>query len=196
MRRILLLLVPLLWLAQAATAEDAGLPQAQIATSLGTITIALDRANAPATVANFIHYAKAGHFDNTLFYRVVPHFVIQAGDIDAKGHALPEYAPIPLESANGLKNVRGSIAMARTDEPNSAGSAFFINLANNRSLNPKPGDAPNTTGYAVFGKVVEGMDVVDAIAAVPIGGGAGPFPEAAPATPVVIDKVTVSDLTP
>ena len=196
MKRILLLLAPVLWLTQAAMAEDASLPQAQIVTSLGTITIALDRANAPATVANFIHYVKAGHYDNILFYRVVPHFVIQAGDIDAKGRALPEYAPIPLESANGLKNVRGSIAMARQDKPDSAGSDFFINLANNRPLNPKPGDAPNTTGYAVFGKVIDGMDVVDAIAAVPIGGGAGPFPEASPKTPVLIEKVTVSEPAP
>ena len=192
MRPILLLLVPLLWLAQAAAAEDLG-PLARIETSLGTITIALDRAHAPATVANFIHYAKAGHFDNTLFYRVVPHFVIQAGSIDAKGHALPEYAPIPLESANGLKNVRGSIAMARSGKPDSAGADFFINLANNRPLDPKSGEAPNTTGYAVFGKVIEGMDVVDAIAAVPLGGGTGPFPEASPKEPVVIEKVTVSE---
>ncbi|MGC9955120.1 MAG: peptidylprolyl isomerase [Rhizomicrobium sp.] len=195
MKRVLLLLAPVLWLAQAAMAEDAGLPQAQIATSLGTITIALDRARAPATVDNFVRYAKGGHFDGTAVYRVVPGFVIQAGSIKADGSAKETYLrPIPLESANGLKNVRGSVAMARSDEPASATAEFFINLANNGAgLDPKPGAAPNTTGYAVFGHVTQGMDVVDKIAAIKLGGGKGPFPDAAPKTPVVIVKVTVSE---
>ena len=196
MRRFLLLLAPILWLAQAATAADAGLPQAQIATSLGTITIALDRAHAPATVDNFIRYAREGHFDGTMVYRVVPHFVIQAGSTEPGGTARAAHAPIPLESGNGLGNVRGSVAMAR-DTPNSATAEFFINLEDNGAgLDPKPGAAPNTTGYAVFGHVIAGMDVVDNIAAVPIGNGSGPFPDAEPVTPVVIEKVTVSEPAP
>jgi peptidyl-prolyl cis-trans isomerase A (cyclophilin A) len=194
MRPILLLLVPLLWLAQAAMAEDAGLPQAQIATSLGTITVALDRARAPATVDNYIRYAREGHFDGTVFYRVVPGFVIQTGSYDAAGNPRGVHEPIALESANGLSNVRGAVAMARGDEPASATAEFFIDLDDNSAgLDPKPGAAPNTTGYAVFGRVIAGMDVVDKIAATPLAGGKGPFPDAAPATAVVIVKVTISE---
>ena len=191
MRRILLLLAPVVWLAQAAMAEDAGLPQAQIATSLGTITVALDRAHAPATVDNFIRYAREGHFDGTLVYRVVPHFVIQAGSYGADGKYRGLHAPVALES--GQSNVRGTLAMARGDEPVSATAEFFIDLAdvNATALDPKPAAPPNTTGYAVFGKVVEGMDVVDAIAATPVGGGKGPFPAHEPVTPVVIKNVTI-----
>jgi peptidyl-prolyl cis-trans isomerase A (cyclophilin A) len=194
MRCILLLLAPVVWLAQAAMAEDAGLPQAQIATSLGTITIALDRAHAPATVDNFARYARAGHFDGTVVYRVVPGFVIQAGSIEANGKARGVHEPIALESGNGLSNVRGAVAMARSDEPASATAEFFVDLQDNGAgLDPKPGAAPNTTGYAVFGKVIAGMDVVDKIAATPLAGGTGPFPDAAPKTPVVIEKVTVNE---
>jgi cyclophilin family peptidyl-prolyl cis-trans isomerase len=190
-----LLLLPVLLLAGRAAAQEANGPVAQIETSLGTITIALDRANAPATVDNFIRYAREGHFDGTVVYRVVPRFVIQAGSITAGGKARRTHKPIVLESANGLTNVRGAVAMARGSKPRSATAEFFIDLADNRTLDPKPMAAPNTTGYAVFAKVVEGMDVVDAIAAVPLGGGKGPFPDAAPATPVTIEKVTVTDTT-
>ena len=191
MRRILLLLASVLWLAQAATAQDMGLPQAQIVTSLGTISVALDRAHAPATVDNFIRYAREGHFDGTVVYRVVPAFVIQAGSYGADGKYRGLHAPIALES--GQSNVRGTLAMARGDEPVSATAEFFINLQDNGAgLDPKPGAAPNTTGYAVFGKVIAGMDVVDKIAALPTGNGKGPFPDAEPVTPVVIEKVTVS----
>ena len=197
MRRILLLLAPVLWLAQAATAQDMGLPQAQIVTSLGTISVALDRAHAPATVDNFIRYAREGHFDGTVVYRVVPYFVIQAGSIEASGKSREAHAPIPLESGNGLGNVRGSVAMARGDDTASATAEFFINLEDNGAgRDPKPGAAPNKTGYAVFGHVVGGMDVVDKIAAVPTGNGKGPFPDAEPVTAVVIVKVTVSETVP
>jgi cyclophilin family peptidyl-prolyl cis-trans isomerase len=195
MRRALLLLAPVLWLAQAAVAGDTGLPQAQIATSLGAITVALDRAHAPATVDNFIRYAREGHFDGTLVYRVVPHFVIQAGSYGADGKYRGLHAPIALES--GQSNVRGTLAMARSDEPASATAEFFINLEDNGAgLDPKPGAAPNTTGYAVFGHVIAGMDVVDKIAALPTGGGKGPFPDAEPVTAVTIEKVTVRETAP
>ena len=195
MRRMgFLLLLPVLLFAGRAAAQ--GTLEARIETSLGTITIALDRDHAPATVDNFVRYAKGGHFDGTVFYRVVSRFVIQAGSFKADGSWKRTYLqPIPLES--GLSNVRGAVAMARGDEPASATAEFFIDLRNNgASLDSKPGDAPNKTGYAVFGHVTDGMDVVDKIAAVPLKGGKGPFPKAAPKTPVVIEKVTVSETAP
>lgn len=188
--RIALALFAAILLLPAAAA-----PQATIQTSLGTVTVALDDAKAPATVANFIRYAREGHFDGTVVYRVEPGFVIQAGSYEANGtYRPPMYAPIALESGNGLSNVRGAVAMARSDEPTSATAEFFIDLADNSpALDPKPGSAPGTTGYAVFGHVVAGMDVVDRIAAVERGNGKGPFPDSEPVTPVVIEKVTISD---
>lgn len=166
-------------------------PRATIETSLGNIVVELDPEHTPATVANFIRYAKEGHFDGTVFYRVVPGFVIQAGSYDAEGKSHPIHEAIPLETANAASNLRGTITMARADEPNSAMAEFFINLADNPGLDRMPDDHDNKTGYATFGHVVEGMDVVDKIAMVPLMGGVGPFPDAAPAMPVTILKVTV-----
>jgi len=188
--RFLLSVAVFLLAGQAVFAQEA-----RIETSLGTIVIALDRAHAPVTVDNFIRYAKEGHFDGTAVYRVVPGFVIQAGSFEADGKERAVHTPIALESGNGLTNVRGSVAMARDgDVPASATAEFFIDLDDNTfGLDPKAGDAPGKTGYAVFGKVTAGMDVVDKIAALPLAGGKGPFPDAAPATPVVITKVTVSE---
>ena len=197
MKRLgILLLLPALLFASRAGAQGTEGPAAQIATSLGTITVALDRARAPATVENFIRYAKEGHFDGTVVYRVVPGFVIQAGSIEADGKERGVHEPIALES--GLSNVRGAVAMARDAAvPASATAEFFINLQDNGAgLDPKPGAAPNKTGYAVFGKVIAGMDVVDKIAATPLAGGTGPFPDAAPKAPVVIKTVTVSEAAP
>lgn len=168
-------------------------PQAKVETSLGNFTIVLDRTNAPKSVANFIAYAREGHYDGTIIYRVAPGFVIQMGSFEAGGTARATHAPIALESANGLKNVRGSVAMARQTEPASATAEFFVNLTDNPDLDPKSGAPSNTTGYAVFGRVSEGMDVVDKIAAVPLGG-EGPFPPSAtPATPITIRKITVME---
>jgi cyclophilin family peptidyl-prolyl cis-trans isomerase len=192
MRIGFLLLAPALLLAVPAEAA----PEARIETTLGTIVVALDAEKAPATVANFIRYAREGHYDGTVFYRVVPGFVLQAGSYRAGGVYKPtQHAPIPLETANGLSNLRGTIAMAREDKPQSATSEFFINLddVNARGLDPKPAAAPGTTGYAVFGHVTEGLDVVDKIAAVRLGGGKGPFPDFEPMTPVVILKVTIDE---
>jgi len=168
--------------------------EARLTTSMGDIVIALDAAKAPATVANFVRYAKEGHYNGTVFYRVVPGFVIQAGSMGADGKWRPMHKPIALESGNGLSNTRGTIAMAREDKPASAMAEFFINLsdANAQGLDPKPGDPPGTTGYAVFGRVTAGMEVVDAIAAVPLGGKKGPFPGAYPIKPVIIRKVTIA----
>jgi cyclophilin family peptidyl-prolyl cis-trans isomerase len=170
--------------------------EATIETSMGKITVALDDAHAPKTVANFIRYAREGHFDGTVVYRVEPGFVLQMGSYDAKGNQRPMHEPIALETASGLTNVKGTLSMARTSDPNSATSEFFINLSDNAALDPTVGAPPNTTGYAVFGHVTVGSDVVDKIASVPLGGITGPFPpESSPLKPVTITKVTVTDTT-
>jgi cyclophilin family peptidyl-prolyl cis-trans isomerase len=184
----------LIGLAVAVALFFAGAAQGQtakIVTDLGTITVALDAEHAPKTVANFLTYAREGHFDGTVIYRVVPGFVIQMGSYEADGHARPAHAPIALETSNGLKNLRGTLSMARGDDPVSADAEFFINLSDNtEALDPKPDAAPNTTGYTVFAKVTDGMDVVDKIASSVLGG-KGPFPAAAPAFAVTIQKVTI-----
>ncbi|MGH6870686.1 MAG: peptidylprolyl isomerase [Rhizomicrobium sp.] len=190
MRIVVAVAVCLLWALAPVAVQPVAAQTAKIETTLGTITVALDAAHAPRTVANFIAYAKEGHFDGTVIYRVVPGFVIQMGSYEADGSERPKHDPIALESANGLKNLRGTLSMARNDDPGSATAEFFINLSDNPELDPKAGDAPNTTGYAVFAKVIDGMDTVDRIAQSPLGG-KGPFPEAAPAIPVTITRVTV-----
>lgn len=136
-------------------------------TNKGEIVIELDSAKAPLTAKNFLTYVKAKHYDGTVFHRVIPGFMIQGGGFGAKDGKLTEKAtekPVKNESSNGLKNVRGSIAMARTSDPDSATAQFFINVKDNPSL-----DFPSMGGYAVFGKVVKGMDVVDQIKAVETG---------------------------
>jgi peptidyl-prolyl cis-trans isomerase A (cyclophilin A) len=156
-------------------------------TSMGAIVIELDAAKAPKTVANFIGYVDAGHYDGTVFHRVIPDFMIQGGGMNAQMQEKPTKAPIALESRNGLNNVKGSVAMARTAVPDSATSQFFINLKDNSFL-----DAANSrdgNGYAVFGRVVSGMDVVDRIWAVPTAT-QGPH-QNVPVTPVVIRKASV-----
>ncbi|MDB6098496.1 MAG: cyclophilin type peptidyl-prolyl cis-trans isomerase [Gammaproteobacteria bacterium] len=175
----------------AARAQEATAPQVQFKTSLGSITVALDPAHAPKTAANFLRYVKEGHFDGTVIYRVVPGFVLQAGSYGPEGDAKSAHEPIPLETSSGLTNMRGSLSMARSSYPASATAEFFINLSDNPALDPDAGAPADTTGYAVFGKVVDGMDVVDKIAATPTGSGKGPFPDASPITPVVIEKVTL-----
>jgi peptidyl-prolyl cis-trans isomerase A (cyclophilin A) len=152
-------------------------------TSAGTIVVELDAAKAPKSVDNFLQYVKAGHYDGTVFHRVINNFMIQGGGMTADLKEKPTRAPIPLESKNGLKNERGTVAMARTNDPNSATAQFFINVKDNDFLNQP--QARDGNGYAVFGKVVEGMDVVDKIRAVPTG------PGDVPLTPVVIKRATV-----
>lgn len=156
-------------------------------TSAGVIVIELDPAKAPKTSANFLEYVKSGHYDGTVFHRVIPDFMIQGGGMTPDLQAKPTRAPIPLESRNGLDNVRGSVAMARTSVPDSATAQFFINLKDNDFLNAAK--AADGNGYAVFGKVVAGMDVVDAIAKVPTTG-KGPH-QNVPVTPVTIRKASV-----
>ena len=142
------------------------LPQVKLSTNQGDIVLELDPGKAPKTVANFLGYVKDKHYDGTVFHRVIDGFMIQGGGFAADMQQKPTRAPIELEARNGLKNDRGTIAMARTGNPNSATSQFFINVVNNDMLN-----APNPDGfgYAVFGKVISGMEVVDKIRAVPTG---------------------------
>lgn len=174
----------LLGLAAPALAE----PAVEIDTSMGNIVVELDREHAPRTVDNFLRYVMEGHYDGTLIYRVQPGFVIQAGSFDSATHARSVHEPVPLEAGNGLSNRRGTIAMARQTDPNSATAEFFINLADNARLDRQEGDAEGMTGYAVFGRVVSGMDVVDKIASVPVGMG-GPMPGQWPQTPITIERI-------
>jgi peptidyl-prolyl cis-trans isomerase A (cyclophilin A) len=169
--------------AQGAASHD---PQVLIKTSAGNIRIELFPAQAPKTVANFIAYVKAGQYNGTLFHRVIRNFMIQGGGYDAHFAEKPTRAPIPLESQNGLKNVKGSVAMARTSAPDSATAQFFINTVDNPNLDyPKP----DGNGYAVFGKVVQGMDVVQKIEATPTGSN-GMMGDV-PTTPVIIESASL-----
>ena len=133
----------------------------KLQTTEGDISIELNAEKAPKTVANFLQYVKAGHYNGVVFHRVIDGFMSQTGGYDAKLNQRPTKPPIPLESHNGLSNVRGSVAMARTGHPHSATSQFFINVVDNPPLDGDPGNP--ASGYAVFGHVIEGMDVVDKI---------------------------------
>ncbi len=164
MTRFLLLLA--FAAAFAAPAESAN-PRVKLETSKGTIVIELDQAKAPISVNNFLEYVKGGFYNGTIFHRVIPKFMIQGGGFTADMQQKPTREPIVNEAANGLANKRGTIAMARTSEPNSATAQFFINLVDNGFLDQAR--AQDGVGYCVFGKVVEGMSVVDAIAAVQTG---------------------------
>jgi len=147
-------------------------------TNFGDITIQLDAAKAPNTVKNFLEYVKNGSFDNTIFHRVIPNFMIQGGGFEPGMKQKPTLAPIQNEAANGLKNDKYTIAMARTGDPHSATAQFFINTKDNDFLNYTASN-PQGFGYCVFGKVVEGMDVVDTIGKVKTGnsGGHGDVPK-------------------
>ena len=164
--------------------------KATMETSMGTITLELDDAKAPETVANFVQYAKDGHYDGTIFHRVIDGFMIQGGGFTKDMNQKETRKPIRNEAMNGLKNLRGTIAMARTMVVDSATSQFFINLVDNAFLdfqNP----TPQGFGYAVFGKVVDGMDVVDQIAKVKTGF-SGPH-QNVPEEAIVVKKVVVGD---
>jgi peptidyl-prolyl cis-trans isomerase A (cyclophilin A) len=178
-------------LTAAATVLAMSLPvlaqKVRLATSAGDIVLELEAEKAPKTVANFVQYVRAGHYDGTVFHRVIENFMIQAGGYKPDLSEKPTRPPIPLESRSGLSNVRGTVAMARTSDPNSATAQFFINVADNTFLDqPKARDG---NGYAVFGRVVEGMDVVDRIKAVPTR--ASGMHQNLPATPVTLNKATV-----
>ena len=148
--------------------EEQASPQVVLRTSLGDITLELDGAKAPVTTENFLSYVSSGHFNGTVFHRVIPGFMIQGGGFSEDMKQKPTAAPITNEADNGLKNDRGTVAMARTSEPHSASSQFFINLKDNDFLN-HTAKTPQGWGYTVFAKVVEGMGVVDTIAQVKTG---------------------------
>jgi len=153
-------------------------------TNFGDITLELDSAKAPKTVANFVEYVKSGHYNGTIFHRVINNFMIQGGGFDKNMKQKPTRASIPNEANNGLKNVNGSIAMARTSDPHSASAQFFINVKDNDFLNFQ-NESTQGWGYAVFGKVTKGMEVVNKIKAVKTGnsGGHGDVP----VEPVIIE---------
>jgi len=168
-------------------------PQILISTSMGDITLQLDSARAPKTVEHVLAYVKAKHYDGTVFYRVVKGALIQMGSWDAKGRGRPELIGlkrVPLEVNNGLSNVRGTVGLARGEEPDSGGADFFINVGDESPLDAAKDVPGNVTGYAVFGKVIAGLPVVDAINKVPTGG-LGPMEGQAPATPILISKVII-----
>lgn len=181
---------PLVVLSVAAGAPGAlaADPQVDLKTSMGTIRIELYPAKAPKTVENFLQYVKDGHFNGTIFHRVIDGFMVQGGGFDKGYKQKPTRAPIENEAKNGLKNDLGTVAMARTSAPHSASSQFFINGKNNDFLNAA--NAQDGWGYTVFGKVVAGMDVVTKIAKSPTGSG-GPFPTDAPREMVVIEAATL-----
>ncbi|MBS0327449.1 MAG: peptidyl-prolyl cis-trans isomerase [Proteobacteria bacterium] len=154
-------------------------------TNHGDITLELDAENAPATVANFLQYVRDGHYDGTVFHRVIPGFMIQGGGFAAGMRQKPTRAPVANEAGNGVKNQRYTVAMARTSEPHSATAQFFINVADNAFLDYK-GPSPQGFGYCVFGRVVDGTAVVDRIAAVATG--TSGFHENVPKDDVVITR--------
>lgn len=171
-----------------AAAEAPAATRAKIATSKGDILVELYPDKAPASVANFLQYAADGHYDRTIFHRVVRGFVIQGGGYSRTFLERPTRAPVKYEGDNGLSNRRGAIAMARTQDPESATAQFYINLKDNLALDHRATDLGQIPGYAVFGRVVEGMDVVDAIGAAATGPG-GPFESEAPLEPILILRV-------
>ena len=181
------LIVGFAMLAFAAPALAAN-PRVELKTSMGAIVLELYPEKAPKTVANFLQYVKEGHYNGTQFHRVIDGFMIQGGGYDKDFNEKPTRAPIPNEAANGLKNDYGTIAMARRPDPNSASAQFFINVNNNDSLNYRE-PTPRGFGYAVFGKVVSGMDVVDKIAKVATGNH-GPY-QNVPREPVMIESATI-----
>ena len=157
-------------------------------TLFGDITLELDGEKAPASVANFVEYAQSGYYDGTIFHRVINNFMIQGGGFDTDMQQKPTNAPIQNEANNGLKNNRGSVAMARTMDPHSATALFFINVSDNDFLNFS-GENMQGWGYAVFGQVVDGEDVLDKIRGVPTGSQAGH--QDVPTDPIVVESVTI-----
>jgi cyclophilin family peptidyl-prolyl cis-trans isomerase len=174
--------------AAGAHAQDAN-PIVRLETSKGEIRVELFAERAPKTVENFLAYVRDGHYDGTVFHRVIPGFMIQGGGFTESYDRKPTDAPIRNEADNGLSNDRGTIAMARTGDPHSATAQFFINLSDNDFLDHKA-KTRRGWGYAVFGEVVSGLGTVDEIAQVPTGA-VGPFPKDAPREPVVIQDASV-----
>lgn len=189
MRR-LILLVSTLFLLGCAAAVSADNPKVDLQTNQGTITLELYADKAPKSVENFLAYVDAGFYDGTAFHRVIEGFMIQGGGYTGDMKKKPTRDPVQNEADNGLKNERGTVAMARTSDPHSATAQFFINHKDNDFLD-HTSKSPRGWGYTVFGKVTDGMEVVDVIAATPTGS-KGPFPKDVPETAVIIEKATRS----
>jgi peptidyl-prolyl cis-trans isomerase A (cyclophilin A) len=186
-RRLALGITAALCLSTAALADAASTTsQVKFQTSLGDFTVEVYADKAPKTVENFLQYVKDKHYNGTIFHRVMDGFMVQGGGLTQEMKDKPTRDPIPPEARNGLKNNRGTIAMARTGNPNSATAQFFINVVDNQGLNAP---APDGYGYAVFGKVVAGMDTIDKIRVAPTGN-KGPY-QNVPLTPIVINSATL-----
>ena len=188
MNKALLALFFLLTTALTSAAESQDPVSVLITTSKGDITVELLPAKAPETVANFLRYVDEGFYNGTIFHRVISGFMIQGGGYDQDYTKKQTHDPVTNEADNGLSNVRGSIAMARTGEPHSATAQFFINHTDNPALDHR--NKGTGWGYAVFGKVVDGMTVVDRIANVKTGPG-GPFRQDAPREMIIIEKISL-----
>ena len=186
MRALLALLLTVVAWPAAAQGPAPGNLMVRFDTSMGSFTVALDAGRAPLSAASLARHAAAGHYDGTIFHRVVPGFAIQGGGYTVDGTEKPAGDTVPNESGNGLTNRRGTVALARRADPHSASAEFYVNLADNPNLDPRP----DRWGFAVVGKVVQGMDVVDRIAAVRTGA-RGPFAQEAPLDPVVIRHAEV-----
>lgn len=195
LNRLTLLLVGALFLLSLGQANaDDQHPRVRMSTTFGDILLELDREKAPKSVDNFLRYMQEGYYDGTIFHRVIDGFMVQGGGFTQEFQKKQTHAQIENEANNGLKNLTGTVAMARTNDPHSATAQFFINVANNGFLDHRS-PSPRGWGYAVFGKVVEGMDVVDKIRRTPTGSG-GPFPKDVPSTTVVIQRVTLDAAMP
>ena len=162
-------------------------PVVEVATNFGTFVIQLDEAHAPSSVKNFLQYVDAKHYDDTIFHRIIPTFMVQGGGYDINFEKKKTVSPVQNEADNGLKNTRGTVAMARTGDPHSATAQFFVNVVDNAFLDHTSKD-DRGWGYTVFGKVTDGMDVVDKIKGVKTGAN-GPFAKDCPEDPVVIKHI-------
>lgn len=200
MQRISLLVGAAFLFANAATAQQADSVEqsepmgatVRLETTMGDISIRLDPVGAPKTSTQFLTLVKNGHYDGAAFYRIEPGFIIQLGDLDAEGtYRDPKLPPVELETEHN-QHTRGAVGLAHAEDPNSGQSTFYIDLADNTNLNATPDAPPNTTGYAAFGHVIDGMDIVDAIAAVELAPEGGPFPGKLPKTPVVVTRAIVT----
>jgi cyclophilin family peptidyl-prolyl cis-trans isomerase len=185
--RLIVTIVMLMSFSEILAADDPSVPlfpRISVETTQGSFVLELDGARSPITVMNFVRYVNDGQYDGTIFHRVIPGFMAQAGGYVADYEEKAVREPIPNESGNGLKNERGTIAMARMGKPHSATSQFFINLVDNDALDP----SPRRWGYTVFGLVVDGLDVVDKISEIPTGSG-GPFPSDVPQSTILIKSM-------
>jgi len=180
----LILLPALLGLLLSFQAGAASVERVRVTTNFGAFIIEMQRDRAPLTVENFLTYVRSGYYTNTLFHRVISNFVIQGGGVGPDYKPKPTQKPIPNEAGNGLKNLRGTVGLARASGPHSGDVQIYVNIADNADLDP----LPTRWGYAVFGRVIEGMEVVDRISVSPTGA-MGPFKQDAPLQAVVIQKV-------